>query len=274
MKIVIIGGGWLGLPLGHFLHTNGHDVLVTKTSKKGCDDLAKGGLHTLHLELGTSLSTQSENHLRDFQPDVIVGCFPPGLRSDTPSRYVENWRQVSELAVMHDVGKIIMVSTSGVYPSIAEDMVETRQIGGKNLDEKTQLLLSAEQQVIKSQVPYTILRCSGLIGPNRHPARFAKRLKSISDQAPANMVHLDDVIAVIEFVLTSGDNEIYNVTTPETVSKYQFYQRATKHYHEPIALPAPSHTQDKRIVATKLIAAGFKFKYSHIFNALDAIGTM
>ncbi|MGR5543069.1 SDR family NAD(P)-dependent oxidoreductase, partial [Vibrio campbellii] len=84
--------------------------------KKGCDDLAKAGLHTLHLELGTSLSTQSENQLRDFQPDVIVGCFPPGLRSGTPSRYVDNWRQVSELAVMHGVGKIIMVSTTGVYP--------------------------------------------------------------------------------------------------------------------------------------------------------------
>lgn len=272
MKIVVVGGGWLGLPLAKHLKGLGHIVAVTKTTQEGCLLLEKQGYHSFALSLGKDLNEEQKEAFKTFSPDIIIGCFPPGLRAKKTANYVENWSQLSKLAHAVKAQKVIMISTSGVYPALAEKMYECRELSSQPHDSKQNLLSKGELEVINGGVPYSILRCSGLIGPNRHPARFAPRLKSISDKAPANMVHLDDVIAAIVFMLENGTNQIFNVTTPETVSKYEFYRRATGLYHEPFSMPAPVHTPDKQIMADKLVNTGFTFKYPHIFEALDALG--
>ncbi|MFA0521664.1 SDR family NAD(P)-dependent oxidoreductase, partial [Vibrio sp. 10N.222.55.E8] len=82
--------------------------------------------------------------------------------------------------------------------------------------------------VMDSGLDFTILRFSGLIGPNRHPSRFASKLKQVSSQAPANMLHLDDAIGSVNFAIEQLHNEVVNVTTPNTVSKAEFYAAALK----------------------------------------------
>jgi len=92
-------------------------------------------------------------------------------------------------------------------------------------------MLQAEQTVIDSGLDYVIVRCSGLIGPDRHPARFASRLKQVSRLA-------------------------------------EFYQAALKAANLDEELPPIVDVADKRIVSDKLIKAGYKFHYSHTLEAL------
>ncbi|MDR9829307.1 NAD-dependent epimerase/dehydratase family protein [Vibrio sp. FNV 38] len=276
MKIVVVGGGWLGSPLSLYLMKAGHQVLVTKTTSAGSENLHNLGLDSCVLDLNRTQDKDSQNTIKRFQPDMIIGCFPPGLRSVQPSRYVENWQAMVDLCQSSFAKKVIMISTTGVYPSEDEEMHENLNLEHQILDAKAQLLRKAELEVANSGIDYTILRCSGLIGPQRHPARFAQLLKSISDRAAANMVHLDDVIGAIDFIVSHFDDEletcgIFNVTTPNTVSKYAFYERAIACLDEPISLPPPTHNGNKKIIADKLIALGYDYKYPHIFNALDSL---
>lgn len=129
-------------------------------------------------------------------------------------------------------------------------------------------MLQAEQTVIDSGLDYVIVRCSGLIGPDRHPARFASRLKQVSRLAPANMLHLYDAIGATVFAIEHLNHTVVNATTPATVSKAEFYQAALKAANLDEELPPIVDVADKRIVSDKLIKAGYKFHYSHTLEAL------
>lgn len=129
-------------------------------------------------------------------------------------------------------------------------------------------MLQAEQYVIDSGIDYVIVRCSGLIGSDRHPSRFAMRLKQVSRKAPANMVHQNDAVAATAFALNQIDNEVVNATTPNTVSKAEFYQAAITQSDLDIALPPVTETADKRILADKLVALGYQFQFNSTLDAL------
>ncbi|MGR5457020.1 SDR family NAD(P)-dependent oxidoreductase, partial [Vibrio alfacsensis] len=73
--------------------------------------------------------------------------------------------------------------------------------GREDFSAKSIIMLTAEEHVRNSTLDYVIVRCSGLFGPNRHPSRFASKLKTVSDQASANMLHLDDAVGAIIFCL-------------------------------------------------------------------------
>jgi len=166
-----------------------------------------------------------------------------------------------------------MVSSTSVYPDTCATMIEADAsfelaVDNDDYSNKSRIMLTAEQSVLESKIDYVILRCSGLFGPNRHPARFVAKLSSISNVAPVNMVHLDDVVNAIEYSLTHINNQIVNVSTPNTVTKYQFYQQALQHYAEPITMPETNSVNTKRISAEKLLTTGFTFKFDNVLDAL------
>ncbi|MFA0071709.1 SDR family NAD(P)-dependent oxidoreductase, partial [Vibrio breoganii] len=134
--------------------------------------------------------------------------------------------------------------------------------------DNARVMLQAEQYIIDSGIDYTILRFSGLIGPSRHPSRFASKLKQVSTQAPANMLHLDDAIGAIEFAISQLHNEIVNVTTPNTVSKAEFYAAALKSANSSEPLPLVVDTPDKLISSKKILDLGYSFKFESTLDAL------
>ena len=141
-----------------------------------------------------------------------------------------------------------MVSSTGVYPEVAKTMTEddaSLSIASHNKDFtlKSKVMLQAEQHVIDSGIKYAIVRCSGLVGPDRHPSRFVGKMKQVSSSAPANMLHLTDAIGVVSFMSTLTSNAIVNATTPNTVSKAEFYQAALDSVQSKHSLPPRSPTR-------------------------------
>ena len=266
-NILIIGGGWLGKPLAHYLQTIGHRVAVSRTTEAGVSEINDLLLTGTLIDLKSDVNTITSS-IKSAQPDLVIGCFPPGFRSGDGEKYTRYWDKLVKACQSAHVEKIIMVSSTGVYPEVAKTMTEddaSLSIASHNKDFtlKSKVMLQAEQHVIDSGIKYAIVRCSGLVGPDRHPSRFVSKMKQVSSSAPANMLHLTDAIGVVSFMSTLTSNAIVNATTPNTVSKAEFYQAALDSVQSKHSLPPVAQQDDKRISSTHVEELGYKFHYQH-----------
>ncbi len=265
MNVLIIGAGWLGLPLAKHL-SHHHHVTVSKTSTYALNEQPFPAIE-LDLARPNTLSNIPQD------TDAIIGCFPPGFRKGRGEEYARYWETLCQYAKQRNVSKIVMVSSTAVYPSGALDCSENDAtldlaINDDKFSDNARIMLTAEQHLIDSGLDYTIVRCSGLFGPNRHPSRFASKLRQVSTQAPANMLHLDDAVGAVSFALNSVHNDVVNATSPKTVSKAEFYQHAINVAKLDTPLPPTVDVADKKILANKLIKLGYQFKHPSAVEAL------
>ncbi|MDA0147213.1 NAD(P)H-binding protein [Vibrio sp. LaRot3] len=271
-NIVIVGAGWLGQPLGHCLANLGHTVVATRTTPSGCNEIAQSGLKSTLLNLDHSLEDVA-NTLASLKADLLFGCFPPGFRKGNGDQYAQHWQKLVSAAKTNQVEKIIMISSTTVYPNLAKEMTEDdasldKAISNPSFSDNARVMLLAEQHLMDSGIDYAIIRCSGLIGPNRHPSRFVNKLRQVSTQAPANMLHLNDAIGISVFAASHFNKQIINATTPNTTNKAEFYQAALERVQSEDSLPATVAQADKRIIADKAIAHGYRFHFQHTLETI------
>ncbi|CCN47713.1 putative Nucleoside-diphosphate-sugar epimerase [Vibrio nigripulchritudo MADA3029] len=277
-RIVVVGAGWLGLPLAKHLISNDHQVVATKTSQQGIDQLSAQSIEGVAFSFSERLEENINRLTQIFtshQADIVVGAFPPGFRKGNGEQYALHWQAMSEAANKAGVKKIVKVSSTTVYPEQSLDMTEEKAslsiaIENKEFSDKAVIMLKAEQAIIDSGLDYVVVRCSGLVGSDRHPSRFAGRLKSVSKSAPANMLHQDDAVGVVAFAVTNLHNTVVNATSPSTVSKAEYYQRAIEAIDsdEECTLPPVVDQPGKRIVSDKLVSLGYSFLYPSTLDAL------
>jgi len=271
-RIAIIGAGWLGLPLAKHLHQLGHWVCASRTTDAGVSKIQTEGISGFICNLNAPETLVKS--LSEFRCDTVVGCFPPGFRRGQGDEYVAQWQALVQQAKLANVKKLVMISSTTVYPERSGDMTEaeaTLSLATNNNEFSTNAnrMLQAEQHVIDSGLDYVIVRCSGLIGPDRHPARFASKLKQVSRLAPANMLHLNDAVGAAAFAVENLNHEIVNATTPATVSKAEFYQAALNAVNSNDELPPIVDITDKKIIGDKLVKLGYQYQFSHTLEALE-----
>ncbi|WP_122056010.1 NAD(P)H-binding protein [Vibrio sp. Evd11] len=280
-SIFIVGAGWVGAPLSEHLVKHDNQVVVTKTTQEGADAI---GNERTPCEVFSFDAIQPERSigqlyslLLENNTEIVIGSFPPGFRKGAGVEYADSWQQLTSACQKANVKKLIMVSSTTVYPtkpgvlyeqdaSLTLSTSENEQASA--FSDNARVMLKAEQLVMDSGIDYTILRFSGLIGPSRHPSRFASKLKQVSSQAPANMLHLDDAIGAVDFAINQLHNEIVNVTTPNTVSKAEFYAAALKSANSSEPLPPIVDTPDKLISSKKILGLGYSFKFDSTLDAL------
>ncbi|MCX4118886.1 NAD(P)H-binding protein [Vibrio parahaemolyticus] len=271
---LIVGAGWLGTPLAQALLVEGHDVVITRRSQARLDERPSTIANAALLDLNDENAAQKlDEIIQSNHIERIVGAFPPGFRRGSGREYTQQWSTLVKAAKQHAIEKLVMISSTTVYPNLPTEMKEESASLAlvqthPNFSDNAKIMLEAEQSVIDSGIDYAILRCSGLIGPDRHPARFAMRLKQVSRKAPANMLHQSDAVAVAQFALDHLSNQIINVTTPHTVSKAEFYQAAITKSGAEISLPPVTEDADKRILADKLVSLGYQFRFNSTLDAL------
>lgn len=278
MKIAIVGAGWLGLPLAKLLKEAGHKVIASKTTLEGCEQLKQEGIEAFLFRLSENeqeCANQLIQHLKNHGIDVLIGAFPPGFRKGGGLHYLNHWQAMVKAATDAGVKKIVKVSSTTVYPEQPTKMNEacaslSLALENNAFSEKAVIMLKAEQAIIDSGLDYVVVRCSGLVGADRHPSRFAVRLKSVSSSAPANMLHQDDAVGVVAFAVTNLQNTVVNATSPSTVSKAEYYQRAIESVSSDsvLSLPPVVDQPGKMIVTDKLISLGYQYLYPSTLDAL------
>ncbi|CAH0526393.1 NAD-dependent epimerase/dehydratase family protein [Vibrio hippocampi] len=275
--ILIVGAGWLGMPLAKALMQQGYKVTATRTLESGVTALVEHGINGFSLDLAkqdTELAIkQTSLDIENLGITAIIGCFPPGFRKGAGDGYPKHWQTLTQIAKQAKVKKLVMISSSAVYPEQGEIMTEDMAklpiaIENPAFNDKSVILLTAEEAVRNSTLDYAIIRCSGLFGPLRHPSRFAAKLSSVSDQAAANMLHLDDAIGITLFALENVSAQVINATTPKTCDKASFYRAALRSAGLDTSLNHVNSVPNKTISSERAERLGYVFKYQHTLDAL------
>ena len=230
MRVLIVGCGYVGLPLGAELVRQGHEVFGLRRTAAAEAQLRAAGVRPLAGDV-----TKPET-LADLPGpfDWVVNCVASGGGDAAAYRqtYLQGTANLLAWLAPHPPKKFLYTSSTGVYgqndgstvkeTSPTEPEAETAKV----LVETEKLLLAASAG---SRPPAIILRVAGIYGPGRGYAfkQFLKNEARLEGDGARvmNMIHRDDLIGCIIAALKSGrPGEIYNVVDDEPVTQAHFYQ--------------------------------------------------
>lgn len=145
-----------------------------------------------------------------------------------PNKNIEAHRHLSELLADSDVKQVIYTSSTSVYLPAEDPVIEKGKLDTDNS------LVASEKIYQNTSTPSCILRLSGLVGPDRHPGRFFRRRPDASlAKVPINLIHLDDVIEVFDWVIDHLPcDDVINVTSIEHPPKFDFYSKVYESYFQ------------------------------------------
>jgi nucleoside-diphosphate-sugar epimerase len=232
-KIAIIGLGWLGLPLYEFWNQKGVDCCGSTSSHEKTDLLKKRGIHAFFYNSNVVDFTE----IRSISASIshLIVCIPP---SKTAQDYATELVKI--ISFFSKTCKIVFTSSTSVYPDLIleahEEYVFTPQ-------DETKALVQAEITLKKLfWERLCILRFAGLIGPQRHPAKFfAGKTNLPMGNIPVNLVHLLDCIRIIDSVIEQELwGEIFNVCASIHPTKKEYYSKSC----EILNLERPTFLED------------------------------
>ena len=262
-RISVIGSGWLGLPLARHLADRGHVVTATTTSTDRLAAIRAAGVAPHRLEVGRDVEGDDLEVV--FTCDALIVTMPPSGATDYPAAA----RSLARLAAVHGARHLLFTSSTSVYPGLCRVVTED-DAGASSpagLRRNGAAVLEAEREFAAGGVPATIMRLAGLYGHGRHPARYLSgRTDLPAGDAPVNLVHRDDVIAVLEAVVNAGPDlggEAFNVVSSRHPSRRDVYTAECAR----LALPPPVFRDGrgddwKEVSGAKLEQAlGFSYRY-------------
>ena len=285
MKCLIVGCGYVGLPLGAELVRLGHEVFGLRRSASAESQLKAAGIKLLIADI-----TKPETLAKlpgDF--DWVVNCVSStsGEAEDYRQVYLRGTHNLIERLVPNPPKKFVYTSSTSVYgqtdgsqvkeTSSTDPAAETAKV----LLETEKLLLAAARE---KKIPAVILRVAGIYGPNRGHwfKQFLKNEARIEGDGSRflNMIHRDDLIGCIIAALKNGrPGEIYNAVDDEPVNQANFFQwlAATVGKYPPPSVPEnPAENRkrgatNKRVLNRRLkMELGCQFKYPNFRKGYTA----
>ena len=283
MRALIIGCGYVGLPLGAELVKQGHEVFGLRRTES--PDLKAAGISPLIADV-TKPETLAALP-KDF--DWVVNCVASGGgdAEDYRRLYLQGTRNVVEWLSATSPKKFVYTSSTGVYgqtdgspvkeTSPTEPAVDTAGV----LVETEKVLIEAAQQ---KKFPAVILRSAGIYGPDRgyllkQYLKNEARLEGTGTRI-LNMIHRDDLIGVIITALKSGrPGEIYNAVDDEPVTQHTFFEwlAGTLGKYLPPSVPEDLEAARKRGTTNKKVSnrrlkmeLGYQFKYPNFRKGYTA----
>jgi nucleoside-diphosphate-sugar epimerase len=275
MRVLIVGCGYVGVPLGTELGRLGHEVFGLRRSPAAENELKTAGIQPLFGDVTKPDTLEKLPHEFDW----VVNCVAAG--GD-----VENYREVYLRGTRNLIAwlsaapprKFVYTSSTSVYgqndgsPVKESSPTDPSAATSKILVETEKNLLDAAAQ---NKFPAMILRVAGIYGPDRGHW-FKQYLKDAAQIEGAgarflNMIHRDDLVGCIIAALKSGRaGEIYNATDDEPVSHLHFYQWLAQAVDKPLPPFVPENPDaarrrgatNKRVSNRKLkMELGHQFKY-------------
>lgn len=273
MRVLIIGCGYVGLPLGAELVRQGHEVFGLRRTVS--DELRAVGITPLIADI-----TRAETLAKlPCNFDWVVNCAASGGGSaeDYRQLYLEGNRNLISWLSKSLPKKFIYTSSTSVYGQsdgsvvTEQSPVQPEAATARVLVESEKLLLEAAQ----NKFPAVILRVAGIYGPGRGHAfkQFLSGEARIEGDGSRilNMIHREDLIDVIIAALEQGKpGEIYNATDNEPVSQLKFFEWLAAQLKRPLPPKVEADEEvwrkrgatNKRVSNTKLLSElGYKFRH-------------
>ena len=276
MKCLIIGCGYVGLPLGRELVRLGNEVAGLRRSPAAESELHAAGIRPL---VGDVTRPETLAGLpQEF--DWVVNCVASrGGDAEAYRRiYLQGTRYLMEWLSATPPQKFVSTGSTSVYGQADGSLVKESSPTAP-FAETAKVLLETEKLLLAAAgeygVPGVILRVAGIYGPDRGRAfkQFLNNEARIEGDGARflNMIHRDDVIGCIIAALKSGRaGEIYNAVDDEPVSQANFFQWLAEELGKDPPPVAPGNPEEnrrrgitnKRVSNRKLkMELGYQFKY-------------
>lgn len=233
-KIAVLGCGWLGLPLAKSLLAKSYFINGSTTSIDKFPTIVSNGIAPFLVQLGSRLI--GDDLQLFLNVDLLVINIPPGRSTNQADDYEAKISALAKEIQKSTVQKVIFISSTSVYPDNQATVDERCTLF--NESDAAKRMIKAEE-IIKSipNIQSTVIRMAGLIGPNRHPGRFFAGKENIpAGLSPVNLIHLDDCIGMIEFVIEKDLwDQTYNGAAPSHPLKLDFYSLASQKFDGSLA---------------------------------------
>jgi nucleoside-diphosphate-sugar epimerase len=230
MRVLIIGCGYVGLPLGAELARLGHEVFGLTRSGAAGAALQARGLHPLSADITRRADLDGLPGPFDWVVNTVASN--KGGPEEYRQVYVEGTRHILQWLEAAPPKKLVYTSSTSVYGQTDGSLVKESS-PAQPADELGRLLLDAEQLLLDAartkKIPAVILRAAGIYGPGRGHL-FLQYLKGEAripgrGERLINMIHRDDLAACILTALKSGrSGEVYNASDDEPVPQIHFFR--------------------------------------------------
>jgi nucleoside-diphosphate-sugar epimerase len=231
MKLIgIIGLGWLGKPLAKELEKIGFEVKGSTTSLTNKVELQKQGFNAFQLKLETNKITGEKEPFFENLNILVVNIPPKISKEDTTSYVLKIQCLISEIR-LHNIQKVIYVSTTSVFEDAEDFPVYTEQDRPNATSHKTLQLIEAENLISQiTEIESAIVRFGGLVGGERHPVFYLSGRNNLGNaKAPINLIHLSDCIRLIKAIIQQNKfNQVYHGVNSATENKADFYIHSAK----------------------------------------------
>ena len=266
MDITICGAGWLGHPLAKHLQHSGHNIVATKRSEQGVNELLTQGIQSYQFEL----NGLADNDNALFQQRNVILNIPGGRRNIDAEQFAVSMISLIDRIFTAGANQLIFVSTSSVYGDNGDAVTEQSDCHPSTESAKAHVII--EKHISANYFDKScILRLAGLVGGNRHPVKFLSGRSEIKNgQQRVNLVHRDDVIAAIERILKTGCNsEIFHLSASDHPRRNDYYPRMARIS----GLPEPEFVLSEQSACGKyldcsytLTTLGLELKYASVLD--------
>jgi nucleoside-diphosphate-sugar epimerase len=285
MRVLIVGCGYVGLPLGVELVRQGHEVHGLRRSAEGAEELKAAGIQPLQADI----TKPAELAALPGGFDWVINCVSStrGGAEEYQQVYLRGTQNLIDWLSAAPPKKFVYTSSTSVYGQTDSSQVkETSPTEPANETSRTlvateKLLLDAAQE---KKFPAVVLRVAGIYGPDRGHL-FQQYLKNEAripgkGERLINMIHRDDLIGVIIAALKNGRaGEIYNVVDDEPIAQIHFFRWLSEtlgKWMPPFATEAENAERkrgltNKKVQNRKLkMELGYQFKYSNFRKGYTA----
>lgn len=276
MRVLIVGCGYVGLPLGVELVRQRHRVFGLRRSRVAAPELERAGIEPLCGDIARPADLESLPLPFDWV--VNTAASSGGGREDYRQVYFQGTQNLLRRFRAGPPRKYVYTSSTGVYgqndgstvdessPTVPDS--ETGQV----LADTERLLLEAARE---HRFPAVILRVAGIYGPGRgyYLRQFLSgeaRMEGAGERM-VNMIHRDDLVGIIITALEQGrPGQVYNAVDDEPVSQAALYHwlSQTLGRQMPPSLEAGSQGAGRRGPTNKAVSnrrlrseLGHPFKY-------------
>lgn len=270
-SISILGCGWLGLPLGKHFSDKGYTVKGSTTNEEKLPILTENGIEAFRIQLNPQIVGENVDNF--LKAETLLINIPPRISLQKVDAHVE---QIANLLVHvknSSIKNIIYISSTSVYPELnrevfEEDVITPEQSASPTMVKAEKLLLEFWKE---SSVNLTILRCGGLMGYERIPAKYFSGWKGLTTgDIQVNYVHRDDVIRIIETIIENNIwNEVFNIVSPIHPTRKEIYAKNCEELgFEMPEFVAPNGPQPFKIISPKKWLEHSKYEFIYE-NPLD-----
>lgn len=283
MRVLIVGCGYVGIPLGAELVRLGHEVFGMRRSADANAQLTAAGIKPVVADVTKAADLAALPGPFDW----VVNCVSSSKGGVEEYRevYLNGTRNLIDWLAAAPPKKFVYTSSTSVYGQTDSSQVkessptEPASETGRLLVETEKLLLAAAPKL-----PVVVLRVAGIYGPERGHffLQYLKNEARIPGKGERfiNMIHRDDLVGTIIASLKSGRaGETYNAVDDEPVAQIHFFRWLSEtlgKWMPPFATEAENAERKRGLTNKKVqnrrlkMELGYQFKYPNFRKGYTA----